>query len=438
MICDKIVRLGQDVSLSQYTDEVLADYLQYALYTEPSSTDDDIEPVRIFSWDTDPNTESKTFPFFWLRNNRSDTSATEWAEQCAADFATKRIGERCLFIWKPNSTIGYPDVIENQEYHKMLKDGPNLESKAFFDEFFNELNLRGQTPDIIVLDFEGGLTLYGNNDDKQKINEMDQILSNPDLVTKLPEYFSDAKADWVTSSSSERHNFNHNWSLWSDPFVAESMKKVVYDAYFEVYGVEIPYSNYGDKNRGFPVLAWNGRINSHPVTGTGCSAPANYLIIRGSGYAADLDAWKKGKGKHPRWSIFIDTLNGIRSCITSEGPRRVMPWISCLGYETQHNKHELAPSFLDLHLHSHCIMSGISVFHFWNPGPPSQWSDDKRKESSQYYSELAIALANARKTIPEDTIWEPVDRDVDFVITNGFKTTYADFEKNGISARDYL
>ena len=428
---DFIVYLERRPDLLSEMLELLEPYIQFDLFEPPENND-----VRFFAWSGGPEDDHWHITFDWIRNNSQWHPPVQEAEQAAERFATMKEGHRCLFIWKPNDSYGYEPAISSSELYKMLTKGPDFSSKAWFIEFFAHLKELGGQPDIIVLDYEGGPVLW-NLDDDTKAEQMRLILEEPEALKKLPPIFRNIEPDDIRVGAGSLRNALHNeWQSWARPFIADTMKKLIYDAYFEIYGKEIPFSNYGSQEVSFPIRLQNGFIRDYSSSETGYSAPVNYMLSREHNWREKVVAWRNGERKHPRWGVFIDRINKNRSAANVNGGNRVMPWIAPLGYQHLHDKYNLAPDFLDVELLKHCIAIGCNKFHYWNPGPPSQFPDNIRQRSDVIYAETIEFMKNF--SLQERAgDFKSIDRDADVVDTLGLRTTYEEFEATGIDPRDF-
>lgn len=430
---DFIVYLEKQPDLLAEMMELLEPYTQFDL-SEPEPPVD--KEVRFFSWSSGPDAKQWHITYDWVRNNSQWNPPTKEAEQAAERFATMDEGDRCLFIWKPNGSYGYEQAISSSDLYRMLTKGPDLSSKAWFIEFFAHLKELGAEPDVIILDYEGGPVLW-NLDDDTKAEQMGYILKDPEALAKLPEIFQSIDPDDIRVNSGALRNELHNqWQRWAKPFIADTMKKLVYDAYFEIYGKEIPFSNYGYQELSFPITLQNGFIKDYSTSEIGYSAPVNYILSREHNWDGKVEEWRNGQRKHPRWGAFIDRINKCRSAANVNGGDHVMPWIAPLGYQHLHDKRNLAPDFLDLELLKHCIAMGCNKFNYWNPGPPTQFPDNTRQRSDIIYAET-IAFMKDFPLEEKAGNFEPLDRDADVIDTLGIKTTYEEFEAIGIDPRDF-
>lgn len=430
---DLIIYLEKRPDLLTEMTKLLKPYTQFDL-SEPSPSID--RKVRFFSWSFGPDENQWHLTYQWIINNSSWHTPVRASEAAAKRFASMNEGDRCLFIWKPNESYGYEPVISNSELYKMLTKGPDFSSKAWFIEFFAHLKELGAEPDAIILDYEGGPILWNINDDI-KAEQMSLILKDPDALKNLPEIFWDIEPDNIRGGAGALRNTLHNeWQKWAKPFIAETMKKLIYDAYFEIYGKEIPFSNYAYQEVSFPYTMQYGAIQDYSTSEIGYSAPVNYMLSREHRWSEKVAAWRNGERKHPRWGVFIDRINKCRSAANVNGGDHVMPWIAPLGYQHLDNKWNLAPDFLDVELLKHCIAIGCNKFNYWNPGPPTQFPDNTRQRSDIIYANTITFMQDfALQEKAGD--FEPVDRDADIVETLGLKTTYEDFEATGIDPKDF-
>tara|TARA_B100001778_G_scaffold334019_1_gene344015 strand:+ start:3955 stop:5166 length:1212 start_codon:yes stop_codon:yes gene_type:complete len=379
-----------------------------------------MEEVKFYGWGGDPQgAPSFATPMHWVRiqSNTAEASA-HWAIRF---LESKVYRDRVLHLWHPMT-----GVLDREQMVSMLLDGYNIEPlRTKYFEFYDLIKQAGLEPYRVVCDFEGGLTLW-NWEEEPKQKMLQELYKIPECVAQLPpELQGFTPADYELSSPN-RNYAHHVWGGWSNQLRAEAMRQTLYEPQQYAFGEDSKCTNYADSWKDFPIDNWNDTTSDVDFgVSINESAPVMYLLNNG-GPSHRFARLTNATGIHWRWICFLDKLNHIRSNVNKGG---CAPWISPCGYQILHNKWNRDTPWLDAQFAGHAILSGVYDFHYWNPGPPSQFPDDSLRESTDAYSSIIHEVEHYRK--PYTPMWEKIEVNEDSiplqVETHGFVTTYEDY-----------
>jgi len=316
-------------------------------------------------------------------------------------------------------------VLNRDQMVRMLKEGFDVEPlRSKYVEFYDILKTEGIEPYRVCCDFEEGLFLWNWNE-VSKHRMLNELYLDKECVALLPIELQDlSPADYVLGHPNR--NWAHDiWGSWANELRAEAMKQTLYEPQQQAFGEDSKCTNYSDERASFPIDNWNGRPSLPNNMISNESSPVMYLLNVG-GANSRYSKLSVQTGIHWRWICFLDMINAIRSNINT-GP--CVPWISPCGYQILHNKWTRDTTWLDAQLAGHTIVSGVNEFHYWNPGPPSQFPLASLSESIDAYSAIIHEVEEYRK--PYQPMWEKIEVSAQNmpleIETMGFVTTYEDY-----------
>lgn len=379
-----------------------------------------MEEVRFYGWEGDPlGAPSFTVPMYWVRIQSSSTP--EQLAQWATNALSKRgQRDRVIHIWKPMD-----GVFNRNEMVKMIVEGPYIEPlRTRYFEFYKALKSKGINPYRVVCDYEDGLTLW-NWEETAKLEMLESVYSNKQCVQLLPVELQTVPLDYYKAGHPQRSNVHDMWHSWSLTMRAEAMRKVILEPQQHYFGGDTKLTNYSDCWRDFPTDTQISSNNTFSYGVTGESAPVLYILNKGSS-SHRLPTLVRQTGIHWRWITFLDKINLLRSNLNSGG---CSPWISPVGYQREHDKWNRDTPWLDAQLAGHAILAGCHDFHYWNPGPPTQFPDASLRESIDAYSSIIQEVEPYRR--PVEDKWVKIEVSAESiplrVETCGFVTTYEDY-----------
>lgn len=296
-------------------------------------------------------------------------------------------GHRVIFIWDLVS-----DLTEHPGDRCVSGDGTLTEHqgvwldhgaervRARVASFFSEYARIGGQLDVLVLDYEGGLSNWHLGDDVERWRAIQNDPRFPALAEQLGFSNLDTVAHWWQQQGDDRRNYLR-WNALMLERVAGYLNRSVYEPVASLYP-RLRASNYGfhywSRELGVPD------INGHRDYLFGIGAHV------GTHQSADLYAWlgqidrnpPEGLESYPHtpFNAFRHALNKMR-CMVGSSSVPVYPWIAYRGFSEGYVG--TADNDLYQELVFHVGLCGADRFLFWNPRPwaegqdPNQFTTDE-------------------------------------------------------------
>ncbi|HEY1683881.1 MAG TPA: hypothetical protein VGG19_03885 [Tepidisphaeraceae bacterium] len=305
---------------------------------------------------------------------------------------------------------GQSPVFSAGTLKSIVENGPAYQAEQrYLQLIFTQMKLRGYVPARIVLDLEGGLTTW-------TLKPANGLLS----TVMIPVYNDSASLRKLPASLQQYTPFDFDngtnnraatiaWNAWQGNLVSQTLRQTVSVTASQVFGANIPATNYGDMLPSFTVYD----LNNWPVSGAAVgteSSPPMYLAVEGNRYS--------GMQKDVRWNRLIDALNYARSCIRN-GP--VVPWLGFPSYAGDSDLHGGVP-WLWRQQVLHLNAMGITQYLYFNPAPSVLPSDDAY--ASQVFRSIQTVTPAPAVNLPA------IPLDADSVTTGNITTKYTDFIAN--------
>lgn len=338
-----------------------------------------------------------------------------------ADRVNAQNHDKVVFrFWKElEPATRYP--FDNSDARELINSGGFTAGLTeYWTEFATELKALGITPDYLIFDQENGMSFW-----HIPVSQRNRFFS--ELLDPQRQYLSDLPPSMNGMRVEQFMNYRHpdtrpafnDYNRFATEFRASMLRRVFHDTFEDVYGTDIPISNYGDFIEGFEVYTHHNRVID-AATIDGISAPVAFLDYRSENAPRYVN-----RSKHQRWNRLIDQLNKVRSAAQ---PGLVTPWIAAPGYgrfgpdtwaRTNQLDEELA--FWKTHM-VHMLAMGVDTFIVWNPSArfnPNAITTDAMMDE--------WAANNPRVNTPQLRSLPEIPLDADYIETNGVITTYEQF-----------
>ncbi|MEO0511383.1 MAG: hypothetical protein AAF108_00590 [Planctomycetota bacterium] len=361
-------------------------------------------------------------PMVWAKVSQGP--AKEIAEGVTRKLRQRGAGFRVLHVFHPGRPGGLPDPIHGGDRVDRILDGPAItrRHRSYYAELFGRIADAGVTVDRLVLDYEGGVSLWQLGSGPQRAERMARVLADRRARARLPAEVLETPAAKFASSSAARSAYVA-FNAWAASYRAEALRELVVAPAQAALGDRLLSSNYADTVPSFDVPDLNGWPIPAAMCGTDQSPPL-YLLEMGNRY--------KGREKQKRWNVFLDHISHVRSCLAGlreagRGPESFVPWISRPGYVAFERFD--GPWFLWTALIVHMLHAGVRRFILWNVdvqkggvnGVGNRVATQRMDDAFDSLS--GTFLLREAAEVPA----EQVALDADSVTTGPLTTTYEDF-----------
>lgn len=361
--------------------------------------------LRVFSWSGGGLRDHRQItPMVWL------TPEEGTGPGLVAD-RLKRFspGTRVLHIFHPCRLPGMHHPFDQSDPTALVRRGSLVgpEHVAYYTRIFARIANAGGAVDRVVLDYEGGYTLWHMGE--MRVAKMASILGDRAARSRLPEIVREQKPEAFASSSRARAAYIA-YNAYAYEQRARALAEMIIAPARAVFGDALRASNYNDARPRFEVYDRNG----WPIVTAACGtddSPELYLLRGGNRY--------KNRAKHPRWNRFIDCLNHARA---SAHNARLSPWISPPGYQRLGKAPDADP-YLWTAMLLHLLHMGVRDFILWNPKALTGYREDTQQMDAAF---AALAETFGVGEGLRDNL-DPIELDADEVTTGAFTTSYEDF-----------
>ena len=350
--------------------------------TVATATSPSVEkPLTVYSWQ-DWGIEGVT-PLAWVEmHGRSPRQA---ADETIPLLEAQPVGKRGILLW----CLGHQ--FTDRPIDQIVTDGLNIaHDRAYMTEYFGYLKDAGITPDYVVMDYEGGVSVW-----QVPMADIQRVMSDPTLRAQLPADLQRYSAADFTGP--DYVDAFYAWNAWATDTVLDALRETVRDPARAVFGRDVPMSNWEDRRPSVTTYDLNGWAQKAggDYTVAGWSSPAAYLGGHGNRFAPYDDA---------NWANFVNNLNTIRSVLgTGE---QVAPWVSDSRYG---NDPDLWAEMI-----RQIRASGVDTMLLWNP-EQGAYSDAEYAEAKAYTARVfadVLAMPDASHDavvgLPQLTLDTPV------------------------------
>ncbi|MFK7882807.1 MAG: hypothetical protein AB8F26_01320, partial [Phycisphaerales bacterium] len=281
------------------------------------------KPIRVFAWERSMPEPFENMTKTLIADPRAG-SPEAVANWMVARIQSERPEHIAIRLWK-ELTPAIRDPFDVSDPVELFEAGGFTEGlPEYWTAFAEQLKARGYTPDYIVQDLEEGVGFWYIEEENREAHFSQLFGAQQELVGHVPDRMFQTDLENFTDYRSSEGRIPRRWyELVSYNLRRDIIRRSFQQPFNDVFGQEIPISNYKDLLPTFDVYWYTGNAPHLPVSVSGISAPESYLYDRGR------TGRFSGTSKHPRWNMLIDVLNRVRSCAPS-GP--VHPWIAPPGY----------------------------------------------------------------------------------------------------------
>ena len=317
----------------------------------PSVASGPTEPLKVYSWD-DWDIEG-VVPMVWTYT--AYHTPQEAADHTLPELLSRPADERVVFL----KHIG--DEFTDRTLADVVRRGLNSNpDQDWVEEYFGLLHEAGVTPSFVVLEYEEGVSTW-----QRPVAEIKAVMGDQNLRSLLPAALQRFGPDDFDYSGNGRRwrEATTAWNDWATKLNMEGLRDAVADPARDVFGQNVPVSNYGDMRPATAVYDINGwALNPGGDTSVaGWSSPSLYLGAKGQLYERYSD---------PAWANFVSNMNTVRSVVAGGGP--VAPWVSNSAYGG--NPDLWAEQLRQIRA------SGVNTMLLWNAGDgnetPEQLAQD--------------------------------------------------------------
>jgi len=326
-------------------------------------------------------------------------------------------GHRVMFFWHIETDLTeHPDdrCRDAQgnltEFQGIWLDNGIARIRERVERFFSAYKRVGGELDVLVLDYEGGLSNWHIGDNLARWKAIENDPRFPEIADKLG--FSDLTTvcEWWKQQGDARLNYLR-WNALMMQRVAEALNQAIYEPLRRYYP-NVKVSNYGycyySSELGVPDL--NG--HKYYLFGHGAhvgthQAPVLYACIGQLEHNPP-----EGLTAYPKtpFNAFRLSLNDMR-CAAGSSDVPLYPWLAYRGW----SESGVGNNDLYQELIFHAGLCGADAFLYWNPRPwlasqdPKQFTDDEQdKLFSDCLKQLDVLIGDPqRKTVSRGLVaWD--------------------------------
>jgi len=357
--------------------------------------DETIEGAVAYTWHKPEVDSPNLIPMVWASGGEHNVLLR--ARQVAAELRSRPEGHRVLFLKgfiNSSSDIAMRDPVE------LFRFGPRIGAeREYYRTLFRRLHEIGVEPDMVVLDEEHSIGIWGLSKD-WRLDWFQTIYRNKALLNKhIPKRLHQYEpTDFVWRQDNPREKEAViAWNQFANRWRADMLRQAIAEPAWYWFGEDTLFSNY--QNRNFDPRRYDLRDkNNFPRGNVAIQTPAPALYTSIGPYDKQVNA-------PPAWSAFCRAISDLRA----NGPKAT-PWVSAVVSRRAQPRRTLA-------LMAHGVKMGIDRFLLFNPhAAPNE------KPKPNY--EAAIAAILERLEVGEPNANLPfVPRDAEKVTTGSLTTT---------------
>ena len=377
------------------------------------------EALRIFAWRADTAVSFPgAVPMVWANpasyqphgSIPGAKSPIDIAKAVAAQLHQYSPGSRALIISYAGALAGPngepplfpPDQRLIQAY---AIGGFTAFTTEWMTTFWQSLDASGNTPDIVILDYENAAGIWGLQSLPQPhaVTMKGEPAWAATIVATLGSLYSElgspptqyAPLDYVKQAGGWQWNASAvgAFNAWFAPRRTAALRTSIFQPAWKAFNTELASLNYGEQRRAWPGVDSNGWVlNDQEISGTWSSPPA-YLLTTGGRYTNPKDSASRDPIRALEW---LDRRNDVRSAFAVS--TNVAPWYSNPDYGlepgenlTEHRLRWAAGLLADRSI-------GISTMLLWSD---RAWSADE--------VQFATPIFNYLKTMTSIQVG-PIDR----------------------------
>ncbi|OGV48533.1 MAG: hypothetical protein A2017_16500 [Lentisphaerae bacterium GWF2_44_16] len=353
-----------------------------------------------FTWEKPVDGTEHLIPMIWTGWGKRAVRRIQDPVKAAQTSIASPKGKAAVFIWSGMEIIGYPgDKISGTEFPgPWMENGiPQVRKQA--EEYFKAYKEAGGLMDFLVLDFEGGFSMWD-----RKPARIEATFNSPRFV-EFKGQLPDMKPSEITSDTNPpSYQLGEKlsdlppkpymiWNTFMEGIVSKGLNEAIFDPVVKLFP-KVRASNYnsfwvkGDN----VYIDYAGHITSNVNAVFGnCNCPVFYGNFH-SGLAKRTLSDGTIFGDSP-FSVLRREVDDLRA-IARSSTEPCTPWISYKSY----TKSKFKDNDYYQELVYHLALSGVRVFLVWNAAPwkHEQTMDEWRKESDDLILDSCLRTLNKK------------------------------------------